>query len=99
MLAECSGVGIEIDMAALHPPAGIAPERWLRSFPSFGFLLSVAPADTEAVCARVTARGIDCSAIGRVTPGSAVTLTHGDQTALFWDPADHPYLNLGGSHA
>ena len=99
MLAECSGVGIEIDLSALIPPQGTAAERWLRSFPSFGFLLSVAPENANAVCARFAARGIDACAIGRVTDGSAVTLTHGPDRALFWDHATHPYLDLGGHHA
>ncbi|MBE3640189.1 sll0787 family AIR synthase-like protein [Mangrovicoccus sp. HB182678] len=99
MLAECSGVGIEIDLAALTPPRGIAPERWLRSFPSFGFLLSVAPEAANAVCARFAARGIDAAAIGRVLPGSAVTLTDGEDRALFWDHAATPYLDLGVPHA
>ncbi|MBR9840496.1 MAG: sll0787 family AIR synthase-like protein [Rhodobacteraceae bacterium] len=99
MLAECSGVGIEIDLSALIPPRGTAAERWLRSFPSFGFLLSVAPENANAVCARFAARGIDASAIGRVTDGSTVTLTHGPDRALFWDHAQTPYLDLGGHHA
>lgn len=99
MLAECSGVGIEIDLSALTPPPGIAAERWLRSFPSFGFLLSVAPENANAVCARFAARDIDACAIGRVTAGSAVTLTHGPERALFWDHAQSPYLDLGACHA
>ncbi|MCA0996964.1 sll0787 family AIR synthase-like protein [Alloyangia pacifica] len=99
MLAECSSVGIDIDLTALVPPPGIAAERWLRSFPSFGFLLSVAPENANAVCARFCARGIDACAIGRVTDGSAVTLGDGLESALFWDHAQTPYLDLGACHA
>ena len=101
MLAECSQVAIEIDLAALVPPPGIEAERWLRTFPSFGFLLSVAPRDANAVCARFAARGIDATAIGRVAEGSAVTFTDGARRALFWDHAAAPYLGLvkGPAHA
>ncbi|WP_138472995.1 sll0787 family AIR synthase-like protein [Poseidonocella sp. HB161398] len=99
MLAECSGVAIEIDLDALAPPPGIAPERWLRTFPSFGFLLSVAPGDANAVCARFAARGLDANAVGRVLPGSAVTLADGRDRAPFWDHAATPYLDLGVPHA
>lgn len=99
MLAECSGVAIEIDLTALAPPPGIAPERWLRTFPSFGYLLAVAPQEANAVCARFAARGIDATAIGRITDGSAVTLTDGSDRALFWDHAAIPYLDLGVPHA
>ena len=45
MLAESSGVAIDIDLDAIELPAGVALERWLKTFPSFGFLLSVAPAN------------------------------------------------------
>lgn len=99
MLAECSDVGIDIDLEAITPPIGIAKERWLRSFPSFGFLLAVAPEDADALCARFAARDIDATPIGRVTEGSAVTLSDHGASALFWDHAQSPYLDLGASHA
>ncbi|MBT9383355.1 sll0787 family AIR synthase-like protein [Pseudooceanicola sp. CBS1P-1] len=99
MLAECSGVGIDIDLAAIAPPPGVSLARWMRSFPSYGFLLSVAPEAANAVCARFAARSLEARAIGRVTSGSALTFRHGPQQALFWDHATTPYLGLGGSHA
>lgn len=94
MLAECSGVGIDLDLPVIRPPEGIPLERWMRSFPSFGFLMAVAPADAEAVAARFHSREITCAAIGRVTRGSAVRLTSGTQTATFWDHSHTPYLGL-----
>ncbi|MDO6782432.1 AIR synthase-related protein, partial [Marinovum sp. 1_MG-2023] len=33
MLAECSGVGMTIDLDAITPPPGVPMDRWLRSFP------------------------------------------------------------------
>ncbi|WP_118135653.1 sll0787 family AIR synthase-like protein [Oceanicella sp. SM1341] len=94
MLAECSGTGIALDLDAITPPAGVAPERWLRTFPSFGYLLTAAPEQAEAVCARFAARDISAAIIGSVTPGSAVTLRSGGEDALFWDHAATPYLGL-----
>lgn len=99
MLAECSGVGIEIDLSAITPPAGIPKERWLHSFPSFGYLLCAKPENVAKVCEHFTRRDIQAAAIGRITEGSALTLTQGSETALFWDHADTPYLNLGGQNA
>lgn len=101
MLAECSGVGMDIAVDAILPPKGIDTERWLRSFPSFGFLLAVPPDFANTVCARFAARDIDACAIGRVTRGSAVALTdaEGTQRATFWDHTVHPYLNLGAPYA
>ncbi|OWU86803.1 hypothetical protein ATO6_05990 [Oceanicola sp. 22II-s10i] len=96
MLAECSGVGIEIEIDAVTPPPGIAVDRWLRSFPSFGFLLAVAPDKANAVTTRFGARDIEAAAIGRISSGSSVTLIQGGERALFWDHAATPYLGLTG---
>lgn len=94
MLAECSGVAIAIDLDAIAPPAGVPLARWMRSFPSYGFLLSVRPEAVDAVCRRFRARDISAAPIGEVRPGSSLTLTRGVQTALFWDHAQTPYLGL-----
>ena len=63
MLAESSGVSIALDLDAIEPPPGVALERWLKTFPSFGFLLSVAPrkcrARAFAVSRARAARGFD----------------------------------------
>lgn len=99
MLAECSSVGIDINLSEINPPNGIEVERWLRSFPSFGFLLSAAPENAQAVCKRFATRGIDARAIGRITDGSAVTFRSGADSAVFWDHAQTPYLDLGANHA
>ncbi|WP_029009031.1 sll0787 family AIR synthase-like protein [Azospirillum halopraeferens] len=92
MLLECSGVGATIDVAAVPRPAGVPLDRWLLSFPSFGFLLSVAPEAAETVAARFAGRGIACAAIGTVEDGSAVTLTDGTDRAVVWDFADGPLI-------
>lgn len=94
MLAECSGVGIEIDLGALPLPDGAPLERWMVTFPSFGFLLVAQPSDAPTVCERFGARDISAAAIGRITEGSALVLRSGDQSAQFWDHQAQPYLGL-----
>jgi hypothetical protein len=94
MLAECSGCGFEIDVDALPMPAGVAPERWLRSFPSFGFLLSVRPEAAAGVRRRFADRGIAAAIIGVATAEPRVALVAGGARALFWDHAERPYLGL-----
>lgn len=95
MLAECSGCGFEIELDALPMPAGAQMARWLRAFPSFGFLLSLDPARADAVAAHFTARGISAAIVGRATEGSAVDLLAGGSVARFWDWRETPYLALG----
>lgn len=95
MLAECSRVGIDIDVSAIPLPAGVSLDRWLATFPSFGYLLSVAPDKVEAVIARFTARGVTAAAIGSVVVGREIALIDGKSRAVVRDTADAPLLQLG----
>jgi AIR synthase-related protein len=85
MLAECSGVGLALDLGAVPRPEGVALERWLQSFPSFGYILAVPPPHLGAVLARFAARGIAAADIGAVTAGSVVEITAGAERATVWD--------------
>ncbi|MGV2052403.1 sll0787 family AIR synthase-like protein [Agrobacterium sp. 22-209-1] len=94
MLAESSRCGFDIDLSAIPLPPGAELSRWLRSFPSFGFLLSVRPELAEEVCARFDERDIAAVGIGRATNGSKISLVSDRASALFWDYAEKPYLSL-----
>jgi AIR synthase-related protein len=97
MLAECSGVGIDIDLGAIPKPDGIALERWLLTFPSFGYLLSVKPHDVAEVTARFVARGIAAADIGTVTHGCRLTIGDGIASETIWDFAQKPLIGAGPS--
>lgn len=95
MLAECSGVGIDIDVTRIPLPSGVSLDRWLATFPSFGYLLSVSPENVAAVLARFTTRDIVAAAIGSVTPGSEVAITDGSHRIVIRDHAETPLMQLG----
>lgn len=109
MLAECSRVGLRIDLGALpHPPghghrdAPAAFLRWLQAFPSYGYLLSVTPEHVAAVQARFVGRGLACAPIGAVEAGSGVWLQRGGlpeqappDLALLWDWQREPFIAGG----
>ena len=99
MLAECSHVGIDIDVAAIPLPAGVALDRWLVTFPSFGYLLSVAPEHAADVVTRFTARGISAAVIGAVVAGAEVALVDGESRAVVRNHAETPLLQLGRQDA
>ncbi len=83
MLLEASSVGATVDLEAICAPDGIDPLRWLMAFPSYGYVLSVAPDDTTEVCRRFDALGVACSAIGTITKAPWFQLRQGqDQTTL-----------------
>ncbi|CAN5290759.1 methanogenesis marker 2 protein [soil metagenome] len=95
MLAECSGVGLSIDLASIPKPDGVELERWLLTFPSFGYLLSVHPDHADKTLARFRSRGIAADAIGHVTAGTAVTIGDGASNETIWDFARSPLIGCG----
>jgi uncharacterized protein len=96
MLAECSGVAITIDLNAIPKPVDVALERWLLTFPSFGYLLAVRPEHTAETIARFTDRGIAAASIGTVTHGSHLRISDGDTLETIWDFARQPLIRASG---
>lgn len=101
MLLECSKAGARVDVDAIPRPDALDPGdevallRWLTSFPSYGFVLSVRPQHVDAVLARFRAREIGCAVIGEVLAQPQVTLQHRGGEALLWDIAAEPFITAG----
>jgi selenophosphate synthetase-related protein len=70
-------------------------ERWLKTFPSYGFLLSVAPGNVEPVLALFRARGLHAASIGVVRPGSQVTLHSEGRSAVLRDFGAERLMGFG----
>ena len=85
MLLECSKVGATIDVDAIPRPEGVPLLRWLTSFPSFGFVLSVRPEALGEVLTRFSARDIACNVVGQVDDSRTLVLRQGDERQLLWD--------------
>jgi len=99
MLAECSGVGIAIDLDAIPAPEGVALERWLLTFPSFGYLLAVKPDHTAETINRFLRRGIAAASVGSVTRGSRLTIGDGETSETIWDFAERPLIRAASQQA
>lgn len=99
MLAECSGVGIAVDVESAPRPEGVPLGRWLRSFPSFGYILAVPPAQVDEVLGRFSARSIAAADVGSVTAGSRVEIVSAGERATVWDFADHALIGCGQERA
>jgi AIR synthase-related protein len=108
MLLESSGRGARIDVDSIPCPTGIALERFLLAFPSFGFVLTAKPADAGAVLARFSSRGIACAVIGNVDNSSKITLCRDAGEVELWDfvkpfigcaKLPERVLQMGSSHA
>ncbi|MCM2474487.1 sll0787 family AIR synthase-like protein [Rhizobium sp. CG5] len=94
MLAECSDVGIEIDLKAIPVPDGVAMDRWLQTFPSFGYLLAVPEENAAVVLERFAKRDIVAAVIGAVTPGSQIAVTADGKRELIRDHQATPLMQL-----
>lgn len=94
MLIECSGVGARVALDRVPRPAGVDLARWLRTFPSFGYLLACRPQQADELIARFHARDIAAAAIGEITAGSRLEVGLGEERAVFWDLADEPLMGI-----
>ena len=94
MLCEASGVGARIEVDAVPCPASIDLARFLLAFPSFGFVLSVAPNKVGTVLARFAARNIACAAVGRVDDIRSVRLWRDGEDVEVWD-LSRPFIGCG----
>jgi len=81
MLLDCSSAGGELWLDQLPRPAGVDLARWLISFPSFGYLLSVSPEYSDRVITRFASREIACAVSGRITSGRSLFLRYGGARA------------------
>ncbi len=94
MLLECSGVGASIDLDRIPKPVSAPLERWLTSFPSYGYLLAVDPACVAEIERRFAARGIASATIGTCERGESLNVTLGDERELFWDLRRTPFTGV-----
>ncbi|MEM1256674.1 MAG: sll0787 family AIR synthase-like protein [Cyanobacteria bacterium P01_H01_bin.21] len=94
MLAEASGVGASLNLDLVPHPPNVNWDKWLTSFPSFGFLFSVSPEHLTQIKRLFQPHGLTCKAIGKVTTGSQIWLRQAGEQALFWDVV-HPLTGFG----
>ena len=92
MFAECSKVAITIDVGAVPKPDGVPLERWLLTFPSYGYLLSVSPPNVAAVLGLFAERQIAASEIGVVWAGDAVSIRDGERVEVIRNLGAEPLI-------
>ena len=85
MLCEASGYGAVLNLDCVPKPEVTSWERWLTSFPSFGFLLSVPKGNVSQISALFSPFGLSCEVIGEAIAGSEVFLQQSGERQRFWD--------------
>lgn len=95
MLCNCSEVGVLLDLENLPCPMDVEMERWLLTFPSYGFLLAVSPENLESALSHFTATRITCREIGQFTAELEITLVaEGDFAVLDFNNPTAPVTSL-----
>jgi len=96
MFAEAAGCRLELDLAAIKPPSGVELEAWLACFPSFGFLLAVAPSKLAALQEWIAPYpDLLCAEIGAFAAGASELVLHqGGERHSFWQ-GEEPLTGFG----
>ena len=89
MLLETSGCGATLDLTHIPCPTNLTLDRWLISFPSYGFLLSVSPNQVESIRSIFQQRDLVCEAIGAIDATHQLKLRNSSETVVFWDLSEY----------
>jgi hypothetical protein len=96
-MLETAGCGATLDVGALPCPPAAELERWLLTFPSFGFLLAVRPENVAGACEPFLRRGLACAPCGRFDDTATLRLVDGPAEVTVWDLTATPLTGLAGS--
>lgn len=97
MLLETSRCGAVLDLDAVPVPPNLPLDRWLISFPSYGFLLSIRPERVSSVRQMFLDRQITCSDIGEIQANPQLILKSQTESTLFWDFTQAALTGFGHS--
>lgn len=96
MLMETSRCGAVLQVDRIPCPAALSLERWLVSFPSYGFLLSLRPHQVANVQALFHERRLVCEAIGTIVAETTLTLETDQASIMLWDVGQTPLTGFSG---
>jgi uncharacterized protein len=93
-LLELAGCGATLELERIPRPEGVSIERWLATFPSFGFLLAAPPGAAGDAAEPFLRRGLACAQCGRLDDSGVLCLGAAGQTTALWDLNVEPLTNL-----
>ena len=88
-------LGAVVEAGKLPRPSGVAIERWLVTFPSYGFLLAAPPEHAERACEAFLRRGLACAVCGELDDSGVVRLSDGGADGEVWDLRRERFTGLG----
>jgi uncharacterized protein len=85
MLLETSNCGAVLNIDQVPCPDSMGLDRWLMSFPSYGFLLAVAADKVLQVQDYFHRQDLVCARVGEIQDHSQLILKSASETVVFWD--------------
>jgi len=85
MLLESSKKGAVVDLDLIPVPVDIELMKWLKSFLSFGFVLTCSKNNSEIVKSLFEKKGIKAEKIGVVNESRIMTLQYGGKSETLFD--------------
>ena len=96
MLLESSQRGALLNLDKIPKPCEVPLKEWLLAFPSFGFIMSLRPENTDKVKDKFQKRGLKCEKIGQVTSDMKVSFVNkAGEKELFWNLRTTPFIGVG----
>jgi selenophosphate synthetase-related protein len=95
-LLETAGCGARLELERIPRPRDVSLERWLLTFPSFGFVVAAPPERAAEAAEPFLRRGLACSRCGQLDDTGTLTLTASGETADVWRLASEPFTHLTG---
>jgi uncharacterized protein len=93
-MIEGADCGATLDLDRLPRPRHGDLERWLLTFPSFGFLLAARPEHVEAATEVFLRRGLACAPCGAFDDTRVLRLAAGGAETPAWDLGRSPLTGL-----
>lgn len=96
MLLEASGVGAVLFLDHIPRPEGVPWKKWLLTFPSYGFVLSVPPGHSPRVLQAFRDRKIAAEVVGRIDASHRLEIESRGERVTLWDLAEAPLTGFAG---
>jgi selenophosphate synthetase-related protein len=93
-LLEATGCGATLEIDRVPRPEGVPLDRWLVTFPSFGFLIAVAPERVTEALEPFHRRGLACARCGALDDSGVLRIAASGETAQVWDLGAEAFTQL-----
>jgi selenophosphate synthetase-related protein len=93
-LLEAAGCGATLQIDRVPRPDGVPIDRWLVTFPSFGFLIAALPERVADAVEAFERRGLACARCGALDDSGILRLATSNETAQVWDLGAEAFTQL-----